>query len=72
MKYGTLASSHLNMALRCFQMGMVSTITGKTFDATGYPCKEKTGRSIVFESLSRQVVQSCSDHLACRNAVYKT
>jgi hypothetical protein len=35
MKYGTLAASHLNMILRCFDCSMVSPITNKTFSVGG-------------------------------------
>ena len=31
MKYGTLAASHLNTVLGCFEQCLVSVITGKTF-----------------------------------------
>jgi len=35
MDHATLASSHLNMALRCYDVGMLSPITGRKFDVGG-------------------------------------
>ena len=35
MVYGTLASSHLNVMLRCYDQGLTSPITGKKFIMTG-------------------------------------
>ena len=31
MKHGSLASSHLNLTLRCYEQGMISTLTGRQF-----------------------------------------
>jgi len=35
MQYGSLAASHLNMTLRCFEQNMVSPITGRHFTIGG-------------------------------------
>ena len=44
MKYGTLASSHLNLLLRCYESNMVSSVTGRRFDV-GLACNMKFIRS---------------------------
>jgi hypothetical protein len=40
MRHGTLAGTHLNMLLRCYEANMVSSVTGRRFDV-GLACNTK-------------------------------
>lgn len=46
MLYGTLAASHLNIVLRCFEQGLTSPITGKKFSMTGMNANLCTSRHV--------------------------